>query len=502
MAHILRETFQEYLDEPSEKLAKLTECMYTGIINFEILEAEKELNLENLEDREIVLFLDTTILVALLCGTDRRHPVVSELIKLCKNKDYTMYYLPRTTDEMESFVRGCISEMKEYGGRPPDEELIQSQFVEDWWRQDVRDWIEYKADIKNWQKLIEAKGITEYTDNITKDEGVFSMVETQTKMLDKAEGDDDSLSRDEENYRHDAEIISKVYTLRKKSDKKRGLPSPIFLTIDNLVSQMNEMGNPEFWEDHMIVQPREWLNYMLTYTTASYDEDQDEEEIQIGKSILKTAVSFDQNIEINNIDEFVDLMAPKMGLSDSNEDGLKQYLQTIGFDEEIERSLKEKEGGKAENKLQEATSESALDLFGEISEKDDKLKKASQQANEYKEKWQREKQRRKQAEKDNSSISEVDVTVNTSAIAESHSQSEADATVKKVNDFIDVLDSNLDQGIEGSDAPQPQDEFNSPQEIRNWLNDVSDWLNAAESVGSAAKSLAPYAAELATNLPA
>jgi len=496
---IFRNAFQDYLEDPTNTLKQLTECVYIGLINLELLERENELDLSGLGDEEITIFLDTTILVALLCDTDNRNPVATELAELSREKEYNLYYLPRTRSEMQNFIQGSISEMEGYGGRPPNEEVIRSQFVEDWYRQDERNWSGYKADLLNWKDYLELYEIQEYEENLDIDEGVYSMIDSQIRSLDRSRGENKNISRADKNIDHDARLISKAFSIRKDSDKSGGIPTPIVMTLDNLVSEMNEMGKPKFWEDHMIVQPRQWLNYILTFTTVSYE---DSDDIDLGGTILNTTVNFDQSIEIKDIDEFVELMAPKAGLEEADDEKIIEYLQTIGFDEEIERSLKRGEGGEAENKFQKATTEEEfLEVFEELSEKDEQLKKASETVNEYQEKYENEREKRKQAEKIISDVSGVDVSINTTAISESVSRSEAVSIANDFDNFVELLDSNLKDGIANSDAPKPPKEVNSAKELRSWLNDVSSWLQASGKISSAAKALAPVAKELASNIP-
>ena len=494
---IFRDIFIDYLEDPSDNLKKVTGVLYNGLINLDLMNREEEANISDLTVNDGQLFLDTNVLVALLCETDNRYPVVSELVDQCNSHDIDLYYFPESKSELRSLIRGSKREMNEgFGGRPSESDPIESQFVEDWYRQrETISWSDYLAELSNWEMKLEMYNISEYTDSVGYDDSVFRMVQSSLDTLDKTRSRNESDRRSSNNLEHDAKIVAKTIELR--SDDTDGLPSPVVITLDNLVSSINEMGKPEIWKNDTTIQARDWLNYLLTFSSVSGNNSPD-----LGDIILNTTVNIRSKTQIDSLETYVELIAPKAHLEQSDADTLKDYITTVGLKEEVESSLKKGKGGRAEEIVRDAlASEEYLEIFEERSEKDEKLKRASSAANEYKEKFEEERARRKEAEKLFTTSSGTTIEINATAISESTSVSNIEEISQELTQLIELLDSNIDGGIDESGAPNPPDEFTSIDEIRGWLNDTVNWIETAESVSSKVEALAPFASELVSNLP-
>lgn len=494
---LFKETLSEYLESPSDDLKEFAGSVYQGLINWDLMQREENLEPDQLELHGNKLFLDTNVLVALLCQTDRRNPIVSELVDLSNDVGFDMHYMTNTQGELERLIGGSRAEMDELGQNPNSESAISSQFVKDWFRQRAATtWSEYKAEMANWESILAMQDIDLYSNTIDYDENLESMVDSWITTLDKSSGN--GRSRDVDSVNHDKGLITKAASLRPNVDETRGPASPIIITLDNLLSSIDEMGKGEIWDEHMIVLAREWLNYLLSFSAVSGgDSDSD----QIGSIILQSTINFSNDAKIDSVDEYVDLLAPKAHLEQSESDVLKEYITTIGLNEEIEKALDQGRSRDAENIVKNAlTNEEYLEVFKEKSEEEEKLKQASESANEFRKLYEREKERRKQAEKMFAEVSGASISIDARAISESTSKSEAHSISHDLENFIELLDSSLDGGLEKSDAPEAPKEFSNLDQVKNWLDETNTWLSTASGISSGAQALAPLADQLLTQI--
>lgn len=112
---------------------------------------------------------------------------------------------------------------------------------------------------------------------------------------------------------------------------------------------------------------------------------------------------------------------------------------------------------------------------------------------------------------ESSTVVEVDASsetnVNQNVDATSQSGSEATSTavssaqskqelVNNVNEFIEMLDMNLEGGIENSDVPSPPEDPSNLEKTKQWLNNFVDYVNTGSQVAQGTKLLAPTAKEL------
>ena len=89
--------------------------------------------------------------------------------------------------------------------------------------------------------------------------------------------------------------------------------------------------------------------------------------------------------------------------------------------------------------------------------------------------------------------SESSSSSSSSAIASAQSKQEV---VNNVNEFIEILDNNLESGIEGSSVPNPPEDPSNLEKTKQWLDDFVNYVNTGSNVAKAASLLAPTAKEL------
>ncbi len=98
------------------------------------------------------IILDTCVLTALLCETDRIHNLAKYTIQSLIKFGIPLYYTPKTKEEMWSFIRGSEREIKSRKINPSP--IVRSQLVADFLRRKNILWGEYYAIIRTWEDIL------------------------------------------------------------------------------------------------------------------------------------------------------------------------------------------------------------------------------------------------------------------------------------------------------------------------------------------------------------
>jgi hypothetical protein len=464
--NVYRELLLDYLENPSEKLSEVTQTLYTATINYHVLKSGKDIDFDSIPTKGRVLFYDTNILVSMLCKSKDLNPIVSAVTKRSKELDFEQYYIPETAQELDELIRMSKREMDDIGHLPPGSGPVQNELLEEYYFGDeFNNLSEFQSYLSDWRTYVRLQhDLGEYEGEVQKDEAVFEWARETIREFDKASGDLDVSTKDPDNIKLDAKMLAILTSLREQIDSDLSV-GPNIISRDNDVLRTSNSGQPYFWDYNVAVHPRQWLNYLLAYTSVEFDE---EDWKNISKGILDMSTSSQQEWTIK---KYASVLSDKLN-HEGDPKTLEKFMIESPRKRDIKQGLKERDGNKVERAVAEtAGNEKFCQAFKESLEADER---ADQMIETIKE--QRERIEELEASQDNSGTvinNEVEVSpetnVDSTATAESESTSSASSTslssahskqevVNNVNEFINMLNENLDQGIEGSNAPAPPED--------------------------------------------
>jgi len=396
---------------------------------------------------------------------------------------FNLVYTPETRQEMKRLIRGSKHEMDGFHSGNKEFETIESQFVHDYFNRDNISWSEYISEISDWPRLLELEWeITELDADIDHDATKLEFARDSLRRLDSVIEEDDSVSN---KISHDTHLLSTVAELVERSSNAVDL-GPYVLTFHNDITTISEIGKDEFWERRIALQVRTWLNYLCTFTpTDATDIDSSE----LGKAILRSTVNIDNSL---TIEEYTRLAAPKAGLDSRDEDVLADYFVNHPLSREMEKALNKNRGDLAEQIAREMLEdEERIEKFKKMREKDEKVERLQGSIQDVRSKWEKEKEKRKQLEKIVEEQSQTKININVSAEANATATTEIQQFNAELNEFIELLDTKLPEGIEQSDLPNPPEDGDI-SEIEDWLEELKISVAASGTVAA----LEPLVADL------
>jgi hypothetical protein len=260
-------------------------------------------------------------------------------------------------------------------------------------------------------------------------------------------------------------------------------------------------GQPHFWEYNIAVHPRQWLNYLLAYTSVDFDEDDWE---NIADGILNMAT---RNQEKWTIKKYSEVLHDKLG-HDGKTETLEKFMIESPRNRDIKRGLEEKDGNKVEEAIIEtAGNEKFCQAFKDSLKSDEDFESLTSEIKRLRdenEDLKAEQQRTAQVVSNEVNVNpEVSVESTSESSAVSTSQSSASSKqeiINDVNQFVEMLDNNIEGGIESSDIPSPPEDTSNLQKTKKWLEEFSHYVDTSSKVAQAAKLMAPTAAKLSSDL--
>jgi len=500
--NVYKEAILQYLENPSEILTEVTRILYTATINYHILKSGKDIDFNSIPAEGKVLFYDTNLLVSMLCKSKDLNPIVSAVTKRSDDLDFEQYYIPETAQELDELIRMSKREMDDIGTLPPNSEPVKNELLEEYYFGDEFGSLsEYHSYLSDWRTYVQVQfNLDEYDGDLQQDDAVFEWARETIREFDKASGDLDVSKKDSDNIQLDAKLLAVLATLRDEIDSDLDV-GPNVISRDKDVLRTSNSGQPHFWDYNIAVHPRQWLNYLLAYTSVEFDEDDWD---NIARGILDMSTSFDEEW---TIEKYARVLSDKLDHG-GNPETLEKFMIESPKSRDIKQGLREKDGNKAEKAIAEtAGNEKFCQAFKNSLEADERVDQMLETINQ-----QREKIDELESNQDESStVVEVDASsetnVNQNVDATSQSGSEATSTavssaqskqelVDNVNEFIEMLDMNLEGGIENSDVPSPPEDPSNLEKTKQWLNNFVDYVNTGSQVAQGAKLLAPTAKEL------
>lgn len=484
---IFKDELLTYLDAQSEQFLDVINKFYMTAVNIDLLSRETQLNFEEIPGSGKKLLLDTNVLVALLCDTDNSNPLAASVCRRSREIGFDLVYTEDTRNELNRLIHGSKREMSGFRDGDKEFKAIRSQFVHDYFQRDDISWEEYVSEITDWERLVELNwGITKLDEEVDTDSGTYEFAYDTFKQLDKTQEDKIRESR-ENKLNHDANIISITVRLREKTSTNVDL-GPYVLTLHNKLSTVGSIGKENYWDDQIVLQLRTWLNYLATFTPSDIAEI-DSKEVAI--AIFESSRSDETNID--SIQEYSRLIAPKAGLDSREEDILADYFVNHPLSREMEKALENNRGDQAEELAKQMLEdEDRLERFAEIESQDEKLEELRDSLSDLRERWETEKEKREQLEDILQKQNKLEINISATATADASVQTEIESLNDEINEFIELLDTRLPSGYEESDLPEPPGSDASVEETEEWLSELK--ISIASS--SAVSALEPYAGEL------
>jgi len=185
---IFENTFFNYLNQETSKLLDFVGTIYTGIINYDLLSKERDIDFENAPEENLKLFLDTNILIGLLCKTDDLHPVVSSMCNRANELGYELYYTQETTEEFKHVKDKALNNLKGFPKKDSDVD-IDNQFITDYRNRKSITKSRYELEVNRWHKTLKENwDITQWNGTNSISDQSQSLIRNWVEKLDEIEG--------------------------------------------------------------------------------------------------------------------------------------------------------------------------------------------------------------------------------------------------------------------------------------------------------------------------
>ena len=265
---------------------------------------------------------------------------------------------------------------------------------------------------------------------------------------------------------------------------------PWFLTFDNLVFTVSELNiNRDLQKFGYAMQPRTWLNYLLTFSKMDFNE---EDKNAVAEAVI-IFTARTQSTKIS-IDEYSRLITYKLGLEGQDLELIKEIFLQSPLRAELERALEYEHGGEADRIAHEIISQGNLkdfieEVVGVRSLKKDHAR-VLERLKEVDTLYHEERAARQAIERTSGNqvyiVNEVKTTVDVSIQTQ-------------INNFIPQLEALLPEGFEKYGLPEPPKGEMGTGRVKSWLIKLRDALtttkNTTETIKGTidnVKTLLPY----------
>jgi len=376
-------------------------------------------------------------------------------------------------------------------------EAAETQFVKDFRKKYDISWDDYISDIRDWEDTILKWDITEFAEDIEPNE---KAMEEAKELLIEHEGELTQQSLDRLN--HDASLYGYAAQYRVESYSDFG---PFILSFhNNFTDAGNKLAQKEGLQgiigNHVLaMQARNWLNYLLSFSSINFDE---EDRKEVSLAILQGATNFDDSMTIR---EYSRLLVPKLELETEDEEYLAEYLSGHPLHEELQEALNDNKGDRAERVSREIIKDAEYrKTIQEKRQFHDRVQRASSRVEELEEESERKEERieklEQQVEELEGGSGDTIIIEGSTAIAESEAEAEAEAQAEakitfnqQYDEFIDEfaaalpddlggLSEELSGQFDASDIRNPPDEESSVEQKKEWLQTVSAIITVSDTV--------------------
>jgi len=491
----------DYIENPRTRFLDFTNNVYTGIVNREILTREEEIDIPLIDAAGKTLILDTNVLVHLLCQTERGHLISRTICERSSELDFRLRYTSETADELDRFIRGSKKEMSGLYTGNNSQETIRSQFVKDFQRCDVASWDEYISDIQNWREHISSEyDITQVREAVEDDVDIREEVKSILVKSRRGQGlSEQAISR----LNHDSSLFGYVANLRKDIDQEPRF-GPFVISFHNDLTAASSTLSEQHPEDDIVgsqeiaLQPRTWLNYLIAFASARIDQEDDSNRISL--ALLRLASDTQESLDL---EEYAKILAPKVGLEGEDKDYLAEFLLNHPLSNELKSALYDNRGAEAENiSRQILTDDEYINTIQEERDFENRVRNASSRIQEMEERIDSLESELETYRSDEADGSER-IIVNVNAESEAVASSSTEVTISEEQfrteyvDFINMLDTRLENGIESTEGVDPPpDDDSEISDIHTWLQSTAALISSVSNGPKTLSTLQPIAEEL------
>lgn len=509
-----KDVLTQYIKNPRQntELLNFTDKIYRGVVNIDLLSRERDTEFPQISDiprKNRKIFLDTNAIVNLLCETDRLHPLATKVCEKSVENGFELYYTHKTREELNGLIGGAENEMDGIYHGSKSFETAETQFVKDFRKKDDVSWDEYISDIRDWEDTISKWEITEFTEDVEPNEKV--MAEAKELLIEYEERlTQQSLDR----LNHDASLYGYAAQYRVESDSDFG---PFILSFhNNFTDAGNKLAEKEglqgiIGEHILAMQARAWLNYLLSFSSVDFDEE-DREEVSL--AILQGATNFEDSMTIR---DYSRLLVPKLDLEAEDEEYLSEYLRGHPLHEELQEALDDNKGSQAERISREIiTDEEYRETIQEKRHFHDRIQRASSKVEELE----------KESEQKDKRIEELENRIENlegdsgdtynimggTAIAQSDAEAEAQAEARiefnqqyskfakefeaALPDDLSELERRLPDQFDASSVQNPPSEESTVEQKKEWLQTISAIMTVSDTVPDFLSQFQPEINEL------
>ncbi len=233
--------FLNYLKSGKKHITNLLFTVYRSSIAYDILKRGRDLP-KIAEDigKGGILFLDTNVIVSLICKTDRTNELAKSVIKLAKNKfRFDLNYYIETAKEFENLFNWADAEMK--SKRLPTKFASDNQLIHDCLTRNDCTWPDYYAELSIYRTYLKNEfdiDVVDYNSLVIGQEqkDISSYIEViYSYQFEQSEG---KKERSYEAITHDKNLFNLM--LYMKSGHMVGLNAPWILSFDNTLNSVNQ----------------------------------------------------------------------------------------------------------------------------------------------------------------------------------------------------------------------------------------------------------------------
>jgi len=331
--------FYDYLKSGENYMTELLFIVYQSSVAYDLLRRGRRLpKIAEHVGKGGVLFLDTNVIVSLICKTDRTHDLAKSVVKLAENLfHFTISYCKETSIEFENLLKWADSEMK--SGRLPSKIAAENQLILDFTKRTACRWSDYYTELSMYRTYLKSEFNIDLFDNC-----MLEFNEKETEIINYVDAIysyafqqyDEKRERSRDALTHDKNLFRKLICL-KKSDAC-GLNTPWILSFDNILNGINltliNIDRFKLPEGGYSIHPRILLNTLLVFENIDFNEDKRKDFV---RSIVNYLIIPSSSL---TEEQYAKLIAYKVpGLGEKDIDTILHFFRLSPLKAQLHRAL-------------------------------------------------------------------------------------------------------------------------------------------------------------------
>lgn len=388
----IKKTFKKALihyftEDNGPQLKDLIYKFYNGVVRIDILKRMQNLP-DICENKALdVLVLDASVIIALLCKTDPKHPLSDVLMKQCNQSKVELYYSSKTRVEIWNNIKTARNEIKGLRKKTERSSTI-NQFTVDFTKS-KKTWDEYYNELAKWELQIKsAYSINKIPpeEDSTIDQDIYEIIQRILPIADRYRHDDRENRntdykprlRTQQQYDNDSHCLALVAKMQKKNYARKEFfkVGPLFVTYDNLLTYINATNLAQYsnlpenkkGDIGFVIQPIVLLNYYITYSRPQIISLNHNE---VAKAILQYTARLKSSRL--SVEEYSKLVAQKINIDTNNIDALVELFYIHPLSRELKKALYDEDMTASDEVVYNIITDPEIDKFiGKLSTIDKK----------------------------------------------------------------------------------------------------------------------------------